>query len=103
LDKLVNLVTLNGEDYKQPDKLDLIIDKMDSLFKRIENLEQNIAEIKRQIRQCLDKLINLKLLNGEDYKQPDKRDLILNKIDSLFKRIENVEQNIAEIKRQIRQ
>jgi len=51
LDKLVNLVTLNGEGYKQPDKRDLILNKIDSLFKRIENVEQNIAEIKRQIRQ----------------------------------------------------
>jgi Leucine-rich repeat (LRR) protein len=40
LDKLANLQWLNGVEYSG--QIKQIIDKMDSLFKRIENIEQNI-------------------------------------------------------------
>ena len=94
LDKLVNLKWLYCE-YNKLTELDV------SKLVNLESLGYSMNQLTEL--KGLDKLVNLVTLNGEGYKQPDKRDLILNKIDSLFKRIENVEQNIAEIKRQIRQ
>ena len=115
LDKLVNLKWLYCE-YNKLTELD--VSKLVNLewlhcqnnqlteldVSKLVNLE-SLGYSMNQLTELkgLDKLVNLVTLNGEGYKQPDKRDLILNKIDSLFKRIENVEQNIAEIKRQIRQ
>ena len=89
LDKLVNLKVLYCDDNELTELKGL--DKLVNL-KVLYCFDNKLTELD------LSKLVNLEVLNGERYTQPDRIAKIIYKIDSLFERIENIEQNIAEIK-----